>query len=102
MRRTLNEDSTREITETLSRANSEFAARYPGEAMRRQPVHTVYGGAHLFKSDTAPRLGALALRAFETYASSAAAFAQILELPDSLATTIYERVLEKIRREPVE
>ncbi len=91
-----------EITRHLQPAHAAFAARHPGESPRRQPVHTVYGGAHLFKSDTAPRLGALALRAFETYAPDAAAFAQALELPDALANTIYTRVLEKLTREPVE
>ena len=35
---------------------------YPGETGRRQPVHTVYGGAHLFKADSAKRLGSLAQR----------------------------------------
>lgn len=91
-----------EITRRLQSAHAAFAARYPGESGRRQPVHTVYGGAHLFKSDTAPRLGALALRAFETYAPDAATFAQAIGLPDAMANTIYERVLEKLTREPVE
>lgn len=99
---TLSEESMREITRELQPTLSEFAARYPGESGRRQPVHTVYGGAHLFKSDTAPRLGALALRSFQTYAPDAGKFAEILGLPDKLSETIYERVLEKITREPVE
>ena len=33
------------------------ARRWPGEPEGRQPVHTVYGGAHLFRADTARRLG---------------------------------------------
>ena len=52
MRTTLTPESTREITARLHAANTDFAARYPGESWSRQPVHTVYGGAHLFKSDT--------------------------------------------------
>jgi citrate lyase beta subunit len=83
MRTTLTPESTREITARLSDANNDFAARYPGETLRRQPVHTVYGGAHLFKSDTTPRLGALAIRALETYAPDFASFARALELPGS-------------------
>ena len=102
MKTTLSESSMREITENLQPTLRAFARRYPGESARRQPVPTVYGGAHLFKSDTAPRLGALALRSFETYAPDAATFAQILELPDKLSETIYERVREKLTREPVE
>ena len=63
MKTTLTSEKTREISARLSEANREFAARYPGESFGRQPVHTVYGGAHLFRADTTPRLGALALRA---------------------------------------
>jgi len=91
-----------EITRGLRSSLAAFASRYPGESARRQPVHTVYGGAHLFKSDTAPRLGTLAMRSFETYAPDAKTFAQTLELPDKLADTIFERVREKLAREAVE
>ncbi|HEY9284814.1 MAG TPA: hypothetical protein VIP46_15260, partial [Pyrinomonadaceae bacterium] len=62
MRTTLSPDSLAAINERLRQSNAELAALYPGESGRRQPVHTVYGGAHLFKSDTAARLGALAVR----------------------------------------
>src|SRR5215213_7919597 len=83
MRTTLTTEATREIASRLTEANREFAARYPGESFRRQPVHTVYGGAHLFKSDTTVRLGALARRALDAYAPNFAAFARALELPGS-------------------
>ena len=52
MATSLTPDLTRAIEARLARANAEFAARYPGDSPDRQPVHTVYGGAHLFKSDT--------------------------------------------------
>src|SRR5215217_6212584 len=81
MKTTLTEDSTREISARLAEANRETAARYPGESFRRQPVHTVYGGAHLFKSDTTPRLGALARKTLERYAPNFAVFARALQLP---------------------
>ena len=81
---------------------SGFAKRYPGESGRRQPVHTVYGGAHLFKSDTAARLGQLAVRSFDTFAPDAGIFAKALDLPPKLADTIFARVGEKIAREAVE
>ena len=79
-----------------------FVNRYPGESGRRQPVHTVYGGAHLFKSDTAVRLGQLAVRSFEAFAPDAATFAAALNLPSRMAATIFERVGEKLAREAVE
>jgi citrate lyase beta subunit len=99
---TISQESMQEITRGLQSSLAAFTSRYPGESPRRQPVHTVYGGAHLFKSDTAPRLGTLAMRSFETYAPDAQIFAQSLELPHKLADTIYERVREKLAREAVE
>ncbi|HEU4710305.1 MAG TPA: hypothetical protein VFS76_02010 [Pyrinomonadaceae bacterium] len=94
-----------EIIEPLRQANEEFAKHYPGETGRRQPVHTVYGGAHLFKSDTAHRLGSLARRSLEQFAPDAATFAEAIGLTaqaGSLGRTIYGRVNEKLQREPVE
>ena len=81
---------------------SGFAEQYPGESGRRQPVHTVYGGAHLFKSDTTVKLGQLAVRSFETFAPDAATFANALGLPSKLADTIHARVGEKLGREAIE
>ncbi len=105
MKTSLSDESKKGVVARLEKANQEFASRYPGESGRRQPVHTVYGGAQLFKSDTTRRLGALGLRALDEYAPDAATFARILELPESsthLAETIYTRVREKLEREPVE
>src|SRR3954451_1380781 len=52
----------------LTRANEAFAARYPGEDGARQPVHTVYGGAQLFRSDSTGRLGQVGRRALHGHA----------------------------------
>ena len=93
---------TANIVEPLRRANEEFARHYPGETGRRQPVHTVYGGAHLFKSDSAQRLGAVARRSLEEFAPDAATFAKAIGVKETLAATIYQRVFEKLQREPVE
>ena len=68
----------------------------------RQPVHVVYGGAQLFKADTTRKLGRLAERILAEYAPDAAALADVLDLPRDLAPTVYERVVEKLKREPVE
>nr|MBA3241699.1 phosphoenolpyruvate kinase [Acidobacteriota bacterium] len=90
MRTTLDAKSLSAIAEQLRLSNQEYAARYPGETGRRQPVHTVYGGAHLFKAGTTARLGTLALRALEQSAPDAVAFAKAVglsgaeKLPDSL------------------
>lgn len=87
----------------LSAANREFTAIYPGDSIQRQPVHTVYGGAHLFKADSVARLGALARQAMADYAPDAASLAAVLEFSDPwLAQTVYDRVTDKLQREAVE
>jgi citrate lyase beta subunit len=102
MNNSLSSEFLATLTTKLGSSMTTFAERYPGESGRRQPVHTMYGGAHLFKSDTAVRLGGLAVKSFEAYAPDAATFAEILGLPPVLADTIYARVREKLGREAVE
>jgi len=77
---TLADDARAEL-ETLSRANLAQTARYPGDRPDRQPVHTVYGGAQLFRAETSKRLGELALASLEQYAPDAFALATALRLP---------------------
>jgi len=134
MKTSLSESALRDLVAPLAQANKDFVARYPGETGKRQPVHTVYGGAHLFKSDSAGRLGGLARRSLDQFAPDYLSFAKAIALsgaetlPDSLeeddgltarlgtnpdevrrtnkaawlAHSIYDRVNEKLRREPVE
>ncbi len=90
------------VAERLREANLAFARRYPGESGERQPVHVVYGGAHLFKRDSAAKLGALALRSLDEYAPDAAALARVFDMPEELAPAVHARVAVKLRREAVE
>ncbi len=134
VKRSLTTDSLTGLFGSLQNAHEEFTAVYPGPRGDRQPVHTVYGGAHLFRADTARRLGEKALSALNEYAPDFVTFAKAIELPgvenfdfsqDSVATlaeqiqknsdaarrenpaawfahTLYQRVLEKLKREAVE
>ncbi len=134
MRTSLSEAGMSASSERLALSNRRFMAHYPGETGRRQPVHTVYGGAHLFRADSARRLGHVAERALTESAPDFVVFARAIGLPFSdelpdvldyatglkhrvenepeavraenraawLAHTIYTRVQEKLRREPVE
>jgi len=134
MKRTLTADSLREVNARLEQAHRAFQRRYPGAPAERQPVHVVYGGAHLFRSNTIRRLGEMALKSVDDYAPDFAAFAKAFGLPgaeklpsepDAIATiaksteadpaaarrdnrpawfahTIYQRVREKLRHEPIE
>jgi citrate lyase beta subunit len=90
------------ILDALAGANARVAEQFPGDSPTRQPVHTVYGGAHLFKADASSRLGAAALRALQEHAPDAPTFAAALGLPAALADRIYLRVIDKLTREPVE
>jgi len=86
----------------LRSANLALMRRYPGDSGKRQPVHSVYGGAHLFKADAAAKLGALALRALEEYAPTAADLGAAFGWTEEIAAVVRNRVVEKLRREPVE
>ena len=100
---TLSAADLREISARLEKANHEHMRRYPGETGARQPVHTVYGGAQLFKSDSAVKLGTLARRALEEFAPDAKSMAQALGWSNAaLAERVFARVKEKLTREPVE
>jgi len=134
MKRTLTPESLQEITARLEQAHKLFLRRYPGPPDGRQPIHVVYGGAHLFRAGTTRRLGELALKSLDEYAPDFAVFAKAVGLrdanalpasPDATASiaksieadpetarrenraawfahTIYHRIREKLRREPVE
>ena len=99
---TLPDQTLREIAARLKTSHQTIAPHYPGEAGTRQPVHTVYGGAHLFKSDTTKKLGDLSLRALTQYAPSAKVFAEAVGIEAGIAETVFARVQEKLKREAVE
>ncbi|MGE5047869.1 MAG: DUF6986 family protein [Deltaproteobacteria bacterium] len=99
---TLSEQTLRDLAAQLRPQHERFAREYPGESGTRQPVHTVYGGSHLFKSDTTRKLGDLALKSLAQYAPNAAAFAEAVRIDPSVADIVYARVQEKLKREAVE
>jgi hypothetical protein len=91
------------ILKGLARANQAVARAFPGESGARQPVHTVYGGAHLFKADSAKRLGAIALAALHEYAPDAATLARVLQFSPAIDPDVVRtRVAAKLGREPIE
>jgi hypothetical protein len=134
MKTSLPDSAIQSAVQILEGPSAAFARRYPGETGRRQPVHVVYGGAHLFRAGLAQRLGEVALATLEEYAPDAFTFARAFGLPGAealpksgkraaaaerlfnkspeklrlenraawMAQTVYARVLEKLRREPVE
>lgn len=98
----LSPDAVALATAGLAQANAAFARRFPGDLRARLPVHTVYGGAHLFRSDTSAKLGAVALRALDEHAPDAASFAVAFGIAEATAERVRPRVAAKLGREPVE
>lgn len=74
-------DKEKEVLfESLKTANLKFQQTYPGDKPDRQPVHTVYGGANLFKAETCIRMGEVALKNLQTYAPNFVVLAKVLHL----------------------
>ena len=99
---TIPDKSLASILDLLDKANVGVAERFPGDSSARQPVHVVYGGAHLFTADAAHKLGGVALRTLREHAPDAATLGSALGLDPAIAARIYPRVVEKLTREPVE
>ncbi|MFN4150647.1 MAG: DUF6986 family protein, partial [Candidatus Sericytochromatia bacterium] len=69
----------------------------------RQPIHTLYGGANLFKSDSIKKMSSLALKSFNEYIPNANVLSDLLSIDDiNLSETIYKKVCEKLKNEAVE
>ncbi len=95
-------EESSEILGPLREANTRFARNFPGDRPDRQPVHTVYGGAQLYKSTTTKRLGELALRMLDAYGPDAQTFGDALGIEPSVRQSVYDRVKEKLVAEAVE
>jgi citrate lyase beta subunit len=65
-----------------------------------QPVSTLYGGAHLFKRDSAPKMGKIALAALEAHTGTPEALREVFgDVGDAAA--ILARVRAKLETSPV-
>ncbi|HRD95546.1 MAG TPA: hypothetical protein PLA97_03975 [Rubrivivax sp.] len=82
----------------LHESNAIFKADYPGDSSDRQPVHTVYGGANLFRAGFAAKLGEVALRTLETYAPNYHVFARVLGLPGAETLPTNPAEIESLTR----
>ena len=132
MKLSIPEDTKKGIIEDLRQANLAFQKIYPGDSETRQPVHTVYGGAHLFKHSRIPQLGKIGLKTLQYYAPNFAVLARALhlsgheEIPDDPqliqqleerfsqskgketdhpayhAYAVYLKVINKLKEEPIE
>jgi citrate lyase beta subunit len=83
MNLSISEKNRNSIFSDLKIANQAFNKIYKGDREDRQPIHTVYGGANLFKSTTTNSLGKIALNSLLTYASNFVEFGKAFQLQGS-------------------
>src|SRR5262245_10024236 len=81
---------------SLKIANLKFQKTYPGDKPDRQPVHTVYGGANLFKSDTCVKMGEIASKNLTTYAPNFVILADVLQLKGFIDLPSSEKKIDKL------
>lgn len=101
-KRSLTPQQLSQMLAPLAVANSNFARRYPLLPLNRQPVHTVYGGANLFKSTTVSKLAAIARESFAGYAETPEVLESVFGLNPSMAARIHALVSERLTNEAVE
>jgi citrate lyase beta subunit len=101
---TIPQSKKEQLFGSLSQANIAFQQIYLGDRSDRQPVHTLYGGANLFKSDAALSLGQRALEILETYAPNHEVFGKVFNLKseNDFSKKIYEKVKAKLQKEAIE
>lgn len=78
MKFSIKNSEKKSLLKSLSTANLKFQHVYPGDKPDRQAVHTVYGGANLFKSDTCIKMGDIALKNLQTYAPNFTELSRVL------------------------
>ncbi|MDQ6610269.1 MAG: phosphoenolpyruvate kinase [Bacteroidota bacterium] len=132
MKTTISNKKRKKLFDNLSEANLAFQKKYPGDRSERQPVHTIYGGANLFKYNSAKVLGTRALEIFQTYAPDFLSFGKVFGLagvneidanypldtvtqfyealspeekkthPAGLSYEVYQKVIKKLQTEAIE
>ncbi len=93
MKQTFSDDRLKSILSKLETNDSEI--RNPPLAVRN-PIHVLYGGAHLFKADTPRKLGAIALKSVEGYAPDFAEFARAMWLEGADALPQFSEIVSQL------
>src|SRR6187401_261378 len=83
---------------SLKVANLQFQKTYPGDKPDRQAVHTVYGGANLFKADTCVKMGDIALKNLLTYSPDFVTLSRVLQFDGHEDLPDDEKKVEKLIR----
>ncbi len=103
MKTLLSESFLKNIYKKIEEAEKSQEKSFLSENISRQPIHVVYGGADKFKFDISTKLGRIALKTLNEYADNHKDYFEALGLTDyEFSKVVYERVIEKLKREPVE
>lgn len=97
MKLSISQHEQETVLNELKKFNLKFQNIYPGDKPERQPVHTVYGGANLFKSDSMIKIGKTALKSFTTYAPNFVVLANLLELEGCKSLPKTEAAIKKLQ-----
>lgn len=95
-------DTVAAIEAALGPVDRRRLHEYPGDATTRQPVHTVYVPADRVTGGLAGAWGAAALDAVAEHAPDAATMAGVLRMEPNMVGDVWDRVLAKLAREPIE
>jgi citrate lyase beta subunit len=98
MKFSLKENEKENLLTELRNSNLKFQKTYPGDKPDRQPVHTVYGGANLFKSDTCIKMGEVALKNLQTYAPDFSVLGRVLKLEGHESLPHNEKEIIKLEK----
>lgn len=99
----LGEDDLAAVDALVAPSDAVLARQYPGDAGARQPVHTVYVAAgEGVGANLAREWGDRALAAVHEHAPTPAAMAAATGLDRAAVELVWDAVLAKLEREPVE
>ncbi len=70
----------------------------------RQPIHVLYGGAHLFKAESISKLGSIAINTLEQYAPDSESLIRSLgiSVDSEISSNLHKKIKDKLALEPIE
>jgi hypothetical protein len=92
----------RELDGLLAATDAALAARHPGPAAGRWPVHTAYVPADRFDAGAVARWGEAGAAALAAHGGDDAELAPVLGMSPELLAQVRPRVAAKLDREPIE
>jgi citrate lyase beta subunit len=86
----------------LAKVDEQLANKYRGDFGGRQPIHTCYIPADKLTATSQNEWSSLALDTLKSHAPDAKTLAKAVGIDAKVVEAIYEKVIAKIKREPIE